>query len=163
MGNIPLSFARTYENHWYLATEDKVFYVPELFWALMRDSDKVKSWCCENGINYKNLPHRLKSLSKVWYAGETKRYNPNSQKLAREMGKSLKTRVATDEVKELLSEAEIVPCESDYDNIYHLHSLLFKQPATVEEPKKIVSNEAVDKLKLEILELKLRILEAQVA
>ena len=168
MRNITLSFARTYSNHWYLATNGKVFYAPELFWALMRDSDAVKAWCDRNRVRYTDLSARLKQKSKVWFVGETKIYNPNSQKLAREITKSLKTRVATDEVKELLSEAERIPCESEYD-IIDLHSLLFKQPATVstldtvEDHKNTDYNEQIENLKLEILQTKLRILQAQVA
>ena len=165
MSNPTLHYARTFNNHWYMANSDKTFYMPDFFWALMKDSNAVETWCDNNYICYAALCQRLKTKDKVWFVGETKKNNPKSTRLIDEMSTSLKNRVPTDEVKKLLSEAEKLPPEVDKDNIY-LYSLLFNQPSaseTVEVPKKTNYSEEIERIKLEILETKLRILQAQTA
>ena len=164
MSNTTLHFARTYGNHWYIKCSNKIFYMPELFLAIVKDTLLVKKWCQENDIVYSNLRQRLTQKSKVWFAGETKLHNPKSQTLAREIQKCLDICVINDKVEVLLNNAEVLPpeIENEYENIYHLYTLLFNlQTSKIKVPEVTNSSLAIAQKKLEIAKLQLELLQAQ--
>ena len=135
-----------------------------VFLAIVKDTLLVKKWCQENDIVYSRLRQRLTQKSKVWFAGETKLHNPKSQTLAREMQKCLDICVINDKVEVLLNNAEVLPpeIENEYENIYHLYTLLFNlQTSKIKVPEVTNSSLAIAQKKLEIAKLQLELLQAQ--
>ena len=80
------------------------------------------------------------------------------------MQKCLDICVINDKVEVLLNNAEVLPpeIENEYENIYHLYTLLFNlQTSKIKVPEVTNSSLAIAQKKLEIAKLQLELLQAQ--